>query len=198
MEEKLTNPDIRYIKDLRNVLYDKKWAEKTTNFPAYYMYRGIKTKTDLRYDITIIPFQMFGKEFPKTKGHFHPHQYGEIYIVMQGKAFYLLQNKNLSHVVVIKAEKGEIAIIPPGYGHITINPGKEDLKMANWVNPCFISDYTPIEEKKGASYFYTTDGWVTNKNYTNVPKIDFKSSVKKMPSNLDFVKGAKCNPHKGN
>ncbi len=184
--EKLKNPDIRYIKDLEEVLYDKNWFKKTDNFPAYYMYRDLKRKNNLRYDVTIIPFNMFGKEFPKTKGHYHPEGYGEVYMVIEGEAIYLLQKKDLSDVVLIEAKKGDVVVIPPEYGHITINPGKSDLKMANWVSDDFESSYKEIEEKRGAAYFYTTEGWIKNKNYKDVPKIRSEEPEKEVPE--DFTR----------
>lgn len=188
MEKELKNPDIRTLKDLKGVLYDQEWYQTVENFDAYYMYRGVKEKNGLRYDITAIPFKMFGQEYPKTKGHYHPDDYGELYIVLDGQAIYLLQDKKLSDIVVIKTNPGEIAIIPPGYGHITINPGPKDLKMANWVNPNFNSLYEPILKKGGAAYFYTKDGWTKNKNYGKIPKIRYEEPEKKFPQNLSFLK----------
>jgi len=189
-------PDIRYLNDMRTVLYDKQWANKAPNFELYYMYRGIKKKDGLRYDITIIPAMMFGKEFVKTKGHYHIGNFGEIYIVLEGEAIYLMQQKNennlsdISDVFVIKAKKGDIALIPPGYGHITINPSKkQELKMANWVSEKCQSDYSPIKKMGGACYFYTENGWIKNKNYGKIPAIRFEKPQRTMPTNLDFLYG---------
>jgi len=72
-------PNIRYLYDIKEVLYDKDWLKKAPNLELYYMYRGIKEKSGLRYDITIIPGQMLGKEFTKTKGHQHIGKFGEVY-----------------------------------------------------------------------------------------------------------------------
>ncbi len=188
MEKQLKNPDIRSIKDLEEVLYDKKWFKDSDDFGAYYMYRGVKEKNDLRYDITEIPFKMFGCEYPKTKGHYHPGDYGEVYMVLEGRAIYLLQNKELDDVVAIETNPGEVAIIPPGYGHVTINPGPEDLKMANWVSPDFSSLYGPILEKKGAAYFYTEEGWIKNDNYEPLPEIRYENPEKEIPEDLSFLK----------
>ncbi len=188
MEKQLKNPDIRYIDDLKEVLYDKDWLEKINNFEAYYMYRGVEEMDGLRYDITVMPFKMFGKEYPKTKGHYHPKEYGEVYQVLEGRAIYLLQDVDLTDVVAIETGPGEVAVIPPGYGHVTINPGKKDLKMANWVSPEFDSLYDPILKKRGAAYFYTTDGWIKNKNYKDVPRIRKEKPDKKMPEDLKFLK----------
>ncbi len=189
---KLENPDVRHLHDLKDVLYDQEWFKKSDDFEAYYMYRGIKRKNDLRYDVTIIPFVMFGSEFPKTKGHYHPEKYGELYIVLSGKAFFLLQKRNekkeLENVYAVKAKEKECVIIPPNYGHVTINYGKKNLKLANWVYENFESKYKPIEEKKGGAYYYTENGWIKNKNYKKIPKLRFKEPLKSVPKDLSFLK----------
>lgn len=191
MEKKLKNPDIRLIENMKEVLFDKEWAKKNLDYKAYYMYRGVDEKKGLRYDITEIPFKMFGKEYPKTKGHYHPGDYGEIYQVLEGKAIYLLQNRDMTDIVAIETNSGEVAIIPPGYGHVTINPGPQKLKMANWVSPEFNSLYEPILEKKGAGYFYTVDGWIKNKNYKDLPSLRKEEPEEKLPKNLEFLKEIK-------
>ena len=186
-------PDVRYLDDMRKVLYDKKWAKTAPNFELYYMYRGLKKKKGLRYDITIIPPKMLGKEFVKTKGHYHIGSYGETYSVLRGKAIYLMQKEKRGKIIdayYIKAKKGEHIVIPPHYAHITINPSlSEELKMANWVSEKCMSDYKKIEKKRGACYCYTKSGWVKNKNYKRVPKLHFKRPKKSMPKNLSFLYG---------
>lgn len=189
---KNVKPDIRYLYDMKGVIYDKKWLKNTKDFELYYMYRSLKEKNGLRYDITVIPPKMLGKEFVKTKGHYHIGPYGEIYIVLKGEAIYLMQkekNGKIKDVYQIKAKKGDYIIIPPDYAHVTINPSKKGLKMANWISKKCKSDYKPIEKKKGACYFYTKSGWIKNKNYKRVPRLGFKRPRKSMPKNLDFLKG---------
>jgi len=129
-------PDMRHLDEMRNVLYDKKWVKTAPNFPVYYMYRGVRKKEGLRYDITVIPPKMLGQEFVKTKGHEHSRKYGEVYIVLKGRAIYLIQNCKTSRVkdaYALKAKKGDVVIIPPYYGHITINPSNEELIEANYL-----------------------------------------------------------------
>lgn len=187
----LINPDIRYLKDIEGVVYDKKWLKTAPNIELYYMYRGLDRRGDLRYDITVMPSQMLGIEFVKTKGHYHPKQYGELYIVLEGQAIYLMQkvdkDNNVVDVYAIEAKKGDYIIVPKGYGHITINPSQESLKMANWVCDGFKSDYSLIEEKGGAAYFYTLNGWIKNENYDNVPDLRFEAPEKKDPEDLSFL-----------
>jgi len=182
--------EVRYLNDMREVLYDQKWAKSAPNFELYYMYRGIKEKDGLRYDITVIPPRMLGKEFVKTKGHEHSGKFGEIYNVISGKALYLIQKRKgnkIEDVYWVKAKKGEWVIVPPGYSHITINPSKKILKEANWIAENCKNIYDLFEKNQGACYYHTDGGWVRNKNYKSAPKLRFKKPLKKMPSNLNFL-----------
>lgn len=183
VDPKNKKPEIRYLYDMREVLYDKEWAKTAPNLELYYMYRGIKEEKGLRYDITIIPAKMLGKEYNKTKGHEHIGNYGEIYIVLSGKAIYLMQKrkgKEILDTYAVKAEKGNVIIIPPNYGHLTINPCSKKLKMANWMASSVKSDYKTIEKLKGACYFYTKTGWIKNKNYRKVPELRFEKPLKSL------------------
>jgi len=198
---------------LKEVIYDKKWFAKAKDFPVYYMYRElakndaekqILTKNKIRYDITLIPSRMLGCEYVKTLGHYHPlvpntkFSYPEIYEVLEGKAHYLLQNLvkgKVTEVLLIEAKKGEIVIIPPGYGHVTINSSHKDLKMANLVARNFQSIYGSITKKKGATYFELKTGWVRNKNYKKLPDIKIMAPAPKelFEKNIysEFIKNPK-------
>lgn len=182
-------PVIRMLFDMKNVVYDRKWLESAKNIELYYMYRELSlSKNDalrikehgLRYDITVIPPLMLGCEFVKTAGHYHPFvpgthvTYPEIYEVLEGEANYVLQKPNdngVEDVVLIKAVPGDKVLIPPGYGHLTINTSNKVLKMANWVARDFESMYQPIEEKNGGAYFILDKGLVKNPRYESVPDI---------------------------
>ena len=190
---KSKKPDVRYLNDMKTMLYDQTWAKKAPNLELYYMYRGRKRKKGLRYDITVMPPRLLGKEFIKTKGHGHNENYSEIYIVLQGKAIYLLQkyqNNQVKDVYAVKAKKGEAVIIPPQYGHITINPSKkETLKEANWLDEKCRNIYDLFVKKQGACYYYTEQGWTKNKNYAKIPKLHFKRPLNKLPKDLGFLHG---------
>lgn len=190
---KSKKPDIRYLNDMKKVLFDEAWAKKAPNLKLYYMYRGLKRKNGLRYDITVIPPRLLGREFVKTKGHEHNKNYGELYVVLQGKAIYLVQKyrrKKLQDVYAVKAGKGEAVLIPPQYGHITINPSKtQTLKEANWLHEKCRNAYGLFVEKRGGSYYYTTRGWTKNKRYGKVPRLRFKKPLKQTPKDLSFLYG---------
>ena len=185
------NPDTRTVQDMGTVFYDKEWlktAKKDTIL--YYMYRGLKEKNGYRYDITVMPPEMLGKEFNKTKGHKHNNSYGEIYMVLEGEAIYLMQKENngiVEDVYAVEARKGDIAIIPAHYAHFTINPSQKELKMANWVDKNCQSDYKGIQQKQGACYFYTINGWIKNPNYTSIPSLRFEQPQKSLPKKFSFL-----------
>lgn len=191
--EKDKNPQIRYLNELKNVLYDKKWAKKTPDFEVYYMYREVRKSNGIKQNITFFPPLMLGKEFAKTKGHEHKDGYGEIYKVTQGKAIFLLQKRqlnsnNIEDVYAVKINKNEVVVIPPGYGHITINPTNKALKTRDWSYECCESTYSFFERMGGACYFYTKSGWIKNKNYKKIPKLRFEKPLKKLPKDLNFLK----------
>jgi len=187
----IKNPEIRHLNDMKKVVCDKEWLKKAQNYELYYMYRGLKKEKGLRYNITVIPVRMLGKEFVKTKGHDHKGNFKEIYTVLSGRAIYLLQKckgKKVLDVFAVKAGKNESALIPAGYGHITINPGRKTLKEADWARENCRNDYKFIEKMGGMCYYYTKSGWIKNENYESVPKLKFRKPLKGLPENLDFLK----------
>ncbi|MGB3907317.1 MAG: glucose-6-phosphate isomerase family protein [Methanomethylovorans sp.] len=201
----IRTPDIRMLHDIDDVLYDTEWSRTAKNTELYYMYRDLYRNEKeheairsqhLRYDITVIPPQMLGKEYVKTAGHYHPTvpgasvSYAELYQVLEGKANYLLQRKSakgIEDVVVVDAEAGDIVMVPPGYGHITINSSSETLKMANWVCSEFSSMYDPIKERSGAAYYLLGTGYVANPKYSDIPPIRYLKPID--PSILELAKG---------
>jgi glucose-6-phosphate isomerase len=184
-------PDIRYLNDMREVLYDQEWAKTAPNLELYYMYRHLLEKNGLRYDITVIPARMLGKEFTKTKGHHHQGFYGELYIVLEGEGIYLMQKgdeNKIEDACAVRAKRGETVVIPPGYGHVTINPSEKELKTANWLFSEDKGNFSLFEKMHGACYYYAQGGWVKNKNYKEVPELRLEEPSKSPPKNLGFLK----------
>ncbi|MFW9873826.1 MAG: glucose-6-phosphate isomerase family protein, partial [Candidatus Thorarchaeota archaeon] len=179
------------LNDMKSVIFDREWVESTDNFELYYMHRELykqdpdletMRENHLRYDITVIPPNMLGREYIKTAGHYHPMvegtelSYPEVYQVLEGEATYLLQKREgerIVDVIVSEAKAGEIAIIPPGYGHVTINNSDQTLKMANWVCDIFSSCYEPVKRYSGAAYYLLEDGFVRNESYADVPDVRY-------------------------
>ncbi|MDD1660957.1 MAG: glucose-6-phosphate isomerase [Methanomicrobiales archaeon] len=179
----LPAPRARTIEEIRGVLRDPSCE---CGEPLYFMYRDLsKTPEDgrwlrengLRYDVTVIPARILCGEYVKTKGHHHPENgkgvpYPEIYEVLEGKAHYLIQTRSADDVRLVIAGPGDHVLIPPGYGHVTINPGKATLVMANIVSTRFDSDYSDYERLRGAAYFELAGGrLVKNPWYPEVGRI---------------------------
>ncbi len=187
-------PDIRRLKDMESVLYNKQWYDNVTDegkeTGLYFMFRGaFKDKKDesrakkekLRYDITVIPFGTLGDEYNKTLGHFHPRikkdediTYPEVYEVLKGRALFLFQKmakwpeNKIEDVYLVEGKEGDVVIVPPNYGHITINTDirdKETLVLANWTESTFKSDYGPIKEYHGGVFFVLKKNIVKNPRY---------------------------------
>ncbi len=183
---KRREPDIRRLSDMREVIFDQSWLAAAEDFELYYMYRDLflsrgdgekLREQNIRYDITIIPPGMLGREYIKTAGHYHPLvpggsvTYPELYEVLEGEALYLLQRQDLGDVVAINASAGDKVLVPPNYGHITINGSNKKLKMANFVAGNFSSLYGPIKEKAGGAYFFTKEGWIKNERYPKAAEL---------------------------
>lgn len=181
--------DIRFKKDMLDVLYEQNAAGPDE---LYYMYRDVCREEDrpllqkygLRYDVTAIRAGQVGSEYIKTAGHYHPLKpgtdstYPEVYEVLHGTAHYLLQtepDEDGVDTILVEAQAGDKVLIPPGYGHITINPGPTVLVMSNWVGAGFSSVYGPIKELGGAAYFeLAADGedeqFIPNPRYRPAPR----------------------------
>ncbi|MGD0079951.1 MAG: glucose-6-phosphate isomerase family protein [Methanoregula sp.] len=166
----LPEPAVRDMDELRKVLARPGCPCRG---PAYYMYRNVARSAEdrrwieeqrIRFDITVIPPGDLCGEYIKTKGHFHPLNssgtgYPEIYEVLAGEAHYLIQTMDCSDVVLISACAGEMVIVPPGYGHVTINPSHTAiLQMANIVSSVFAGEYQGYEERRGAAFFEMRNG----------------------------------------
>lgn len=179
----LPDPSIRTIEDLQPVLAD---PDCRATGPLYAMYRDLAlTPGDrrwlaghaLRYDITVISPRDLCGEKAKTKGHYHPANangtgYPEIYEVIDGCAHYLLQRQDLSDAVLIRAGEGDLVLVPPFYGHVTINSSPGDLVMANLVSSRFESEYGYYESRRGAAYYEFSDGEIMpNPRYDQVPAL---------------------------
>ncbi len=179
----LPEPQIRTVAEMRSVLADPGCPAEG---PLYFMYRDLAVgekdrewlrSRSIRYDITVIPSRVLCGELVKTKGHYHPPnragiEYPELYEVIEGTGHFLLQNRSVSDIFLVEAKAGDKILIPPGFGHVTINPVGEKLVMANLVSNAFSSDYSRFEAQQGAAYYEMAGtGLVKNPRYTEVPEI---------------------------
>ena len=192
---KQTVPSIRTFEEMVPVLMDNQAKPTPARTEMYYMYRDVHLPEhesairshNLRYDLTVVPAVMIGKEFNKTVGHYHPLvpgkdlAYPELYEVLEGTALFLFQKvdatgKEIQDIQAIKAKVGDKVIYPPGYGHIIVNIGSGTLVTANWSADNFQSLYQPIKDMAGMGYYVVSDPngnfkFVQNDKYEYMPAI---------------------------
>ena len=179
----VVTPAVRTREEMREVLLD---PEADAPAELYYMYRDVCRQQDrellaqhgLRYDVTVIRPGLLGRDYIKTAGHYHPLKpgtevtYPEVYEVLAGKAHYLLQtepDEDGVEAILIEATAGDKVLIPPGYGHITINPASEFLIMSNWVAAIYFR-LAPSNKTIGGAYF-EADWWMRRVSLSLTPAI---------------------------
>jgi len=172
---------VRTYEEAKDV-YEEKNAEEQD---LYWMYRYFEAENDsqkfiasnLEYDITVIRSGKIGDEFIKTAGHYHSYvpdtdlTYPEVYEVIDGQIEYLIQTRpdadgNVD-AVIITAELGDKVIIPPNYGHISINVGpniavESNLQLRDLPAN---ADYETFRIFSGGDLFREGKGWENNPQY---------------------------------
>jgi glucose-6-phosphate isomerase, archaeal len=161
---------------------------------VYYMYNGIHRVRDaerlrgvpLRYELTLIPPRRIGDEFVKTHGHIHNSEqesglsYAEVCEVLVGTAHFVLQTldpdePSASVAYLVEVKPGEKIIIPPGYDHLTINPGDEPLLFSDVIALSVHGIYDRFRASRGAAYLEVAhDGQMAfeaNPAYLSVPDL---------------------------
>ncbi|MGV8176798.1 MAG: glucose-6-phosphate isomerase family protein [Candidatus Bilamarchaeaceae archaeon] len=166
---------VRYLKDIQDVLMRQVSAASVDDLEMYFMYRSVAfcEKLDVRYDITVIPARFLGDEYNKTYGHSHPKAedgvpYPELYQVLRGRGSFILQKRlpnDMYQVFIVEAKEGDTVLIPPGYGHVSVNRGEDSLVLANLVYDKFASDYSEYRDNHGAAYYMTKNGLTQNSRY---------------------------------
>lgn len=183
-------PVPRTKKDMRSFVFDPVYLSRLKD-PVYLMYRGVSSLNPtfkklergfgVRYDLTLIRKGLMGSEYVRTAGHHHPKNYSEIYEVVYGKAAFILQSKDLKKMAVVMVKEGETVVIPPKFGHQTVNMGKGPLLIGNLVYRGFKSDYSVYRKKHGGAFYlnqYAGPWIMINANY-GIPRARFPK-IKKM------------------
>lgn len=180
-DEFRVEPKARTFKEAKDVYID----EIDPNKSLYYMYRYFEKSSDKKvfenndceYDITVIDSGKVGREYIKTKGHYHAFvpgtdiSYPEVYEVIEGEIEYLLQTKpnkkSETSVVIVRARPGDKVVVPPNYGHISINVGSETAISSNLQKRDLPAgaDYQGFEQYHGGAMYRTENGWEDNQNY---------------------------------
>lgn len=186
----------RMLFDMQPVL--RKPSRSQNNAIYYTVWRNLDVLNGkLRYDITVIPQKILENEFAKTFGHYHKNQFPELYEVSEGRARFLLQRyinnpTDIKEAYIVEAGSGEKAVMPPGFGHLSINVGNEKLVLGNWIG-LVEYDYETIKKFHGGCYYVlNADNAIIfekNPNYKTVPELK-KLKLRDLPS-LGIVNDSK-------
>ena len=187
---------------MAGLLADETDLLKQAAEPFYDVYRDIYfpeddallRKNNYRYDITIIMPGEINGECKKTSGHYHgwnperTNTYAEVYEVISGTALYILQKSpnfdaedsadvKVDDLILVTVPEGKTLLVPPNYGHCSVNIGKGPLVFSNLAYiPCPIH-YDAVKYYHGMSFYAFREGGKIslkyNDHYKDVPKPKF-------------------------
>jgi len=178
------SPAIDWTKSLADGAYaykDSQTGPEVLYFGARYMEKttdeDIFVSNDFMADMTTINPGKVGDEFIKTVGHYHQNKpgttlaYPEVYEAVSGNFEYLLQSEldkdGKVEVIWVVAQPGDKVVMPPNYGHVSMNVGTEtaiEVDIQKRDNPNG-SDYTMFRERNGGAFYRTDEGLMKNPNY---------------------------------
>jgi glucose-6-phosphate isomerase len=159
---------------------------------AYEMINGIVAAGDserlaglpVRYELTLFAALKIGQEYVKTLGHIHfpePNSgidHPEICEVLVGRAHFFFMKLNpdgfsAEDAFYIELSAGQKIIIPPGYNHLTINPGPGPMLFSDVVARTVRGNYEPMKSAGGAVYLEVESGqdavFIPNPRYHSHP-----------------------------
>ena len=158
----------------------------------YYMIRGGSGKRN----ITVWESGTVGGEYIKTYGHYHVGDLDETYWIVQGEGIALLQKMVVENVMeqpdrieefkAVRVKAGESVYMPPGYGHLVVNTGRQwlvtvdDSPVEGASDSASMpghADYESVKKMRGFAYYVVEKGGVptlvSNPLYKEVRRTDF-------------------------
>jgi len=199
---KIGKLEFRTIEKLSPALKNPKGFE-TSEEIIYDVCRAEKWEKKLRYDITVIRPKTINGEFSKTFGHYHSDNAAELFEVMEGTSFLLLQKDKepgvIENIYAVELQQGEKGIVLPNHCFTNINPSKEKtLVVSNWINDDIKNTYDIIKNFHGLCYYVVENEsgnivFEKNSNYKETPEI-IRLKPRELPrelENLEFLNNPK-------
>ena len=160
----------KYSKGMFGLLADESY--RAEDEPYYDFYQSIGRTAErpafaaenLRYDCTVILPGTAAGEYKKTAGHFHcaipgkSYSYPEYYQVIHGKALFVMQRVTnpqtdgkmvVEDALLAEVNAGEAIVVPPDYGHCTVNIGDGAMVFANLISRGSENDYAGVRRSAG-------------------------------------------------
>jgi glucose-6-phosphate isomerase, archaeal len=140
----------------------------------------------VRYELTLFPSLKVGREYVKTLGHIHLPDarsgidHPEICEVVYGRAHFIFMKLNAdgtgaSETFFVEVRAGEKIIIPPGYDHLTINPGPGPMLFSDVVALAVGGNYERMKAARGAAYLEVEENarpvFIPNPRHLSVPPL---------------------------
>jgi glucose-6-phosphate isomerase len=146
-------------------LYAAYWGSlRAADEPAFRQHR-------LDHVYVLIHPGVYGGEYFKTQGHYHPPLdaaspgHPELYHVLAGRGLFLLQRAVPPHwqvqeAIVIDVTPDDVIVVPPNYGHLTVNYGEKPLVFEAFLADNLSPVTTPYRERRGGACYClaTADG----------------------------------------
>ena len=156
------------------------WQPPTQAQPLYHMLNGITPRdhqtpdSPLLYELTSLRPGTVGPEWVKTIGHLHDLAsdglgYPEAYEVVSGDALFVLFRVAPPLCVIVEACPGDRFVIPPGWHHLAVNPGREAMVFADVVGRAVVPDYSLLLEHHGAPVYLLPNEVRRNPRWANMP-----------------------------
>ena len=137
-------------------------------------------KRFLLYGAVIYSKGRFGEEPVRSQGHIHAVSAScnsstpEVYEIWAGEAIIYMQERakdNPGKCFAVRAEAGEVVIVPPKWAHYTVNADPERIMVFGaWCIRDFGFDYEDVRTHGGLAYFpILQEGnhitWLKNETY---------------------------------
>lgn len=147
--------------------------------------RGALEAGGLQYDLVVLRPGMLGPEFAKSPGCRAQSRDGrplpQVLELLHGTGLLLLQKEGerpgeVADAVLIEAAPGEKLVVPPGYGYVAINLGRQPLVLAGLMARNAVLDGEPYQRWQGAAYYAVLDEedepvLVVNETYGDVAEL---------------------------
>ena len=100
-----------------------------------------------------------------------------------------MQKKNRAGTVdamIVKAKEGDVVLLPPGFGHVTVNDGDDALVLGNLVYDRFEPMYDEYDENHGAA-FYILKGGEIEQNGSYIIRVSDRLSAAELNARYGFT-----------
>jgi len=161
-------PETRHLDDIRKSLMDPD-CEGPNDLYAIVMdignelHREDMLERDLLFASCVYNYGQMGQEPIRSQGHIHAKSLScnsstcELYEIWEGEAIIYMQEYVQDYpgrCFAIRAKQGEVVIVPPFWGHQTVNANLDKpMVFGAWCVRDYGFDYDDVRAHKGLAYY---------------------------------------------